>query len=398
MHHNGSTKESKTRENNEMQNQDDGPENLFEKRWRVLFESDSAWINVCDSRCTIIEVNQAGVEIMEADGPEQLVGARLPELICRGREDEISACERKLQQAREKRTQVELTNFRGNRRVLEVTLVPFPDNAAGEERFFSILTDRTSEQEAREALRQRQEELAQIVRVNMLGEVALGLAHELNQPLAAIQNYIEGCQRRIDASSCNKADFLFVLERMGEQINRAVSTLNEVRHFFRKDDSRIKAEDISQVITDAVNLWKTLTSDDTAQFHIETDEGLPPILANPVQIEQVLLNLIRNAEESARADSEGKVPVITISARKRDENMVKITVSDNGSGLPEEGIGNIWNQFVTTKQDGMGLGLPICRSIIEAHRGQITARNNKQGGAEFSFTLPVAQPEVEYLD
>lgn len=381
-----------------MRNQDNGLENLFEKRWRVLFESDSAWINVCDSCCTIIEVNQAGVEIMEADGPEQLVGTRLPELICKGREDQISVCEQEIQQGRERRTQIELTNFRGHRRVLEVTLVPFPDNAAGEERFFSILTDRTSEQEARKALRQRQEELAQIVRVNMLGEVALGLAHELNQPLAAIQNYIEGCQRRIEASSCNKADFIFVLERMGEQISRAVSTLSEVRHFFRKDDSRIKAEDISQVIIDAVNLWKTLTSDDTAQFHIEADEGLPLILVNPVQIEQVLLNLIRNAEESVRADSEGKVPVINISARKRDENMVKITVSDNGSGLPEEGIGNIWNQFVTTKQDGMGLGLPICRSIIEAHRGQIMARNNKQGGAEFSFTLPVAQPEVEYLD
>ena len=372
----------------------------FEKRWRVLFDSDSTWINICDSRCTILEVNQAGVDIMEADSPAQLIGMRLPEMAWGDRGNAIHSCEAQLLQARESRSMIELRTFRGNRRWLEVVLVRFPDDPPGEERFFSMLTDRTQEKLAQEELAQRKQELAQIMRVNTLGEMATGLAHELNQPLAAIQSYIEGCQRRIANASCDKSDFLYVLERMAAQITRAVGTLNEVRFFFRKDDSRIGCEDINAIVASAVSLWKTLTSTQDIQFRIETAAGLPPVMANAVQIEQVLLNLIRNAEESLleRGD-EGIIPVISITTEKAGENMVKISVSDNGSGLPQGGGIDIWSQFVTTKENGMGMGLPICRSIIEAHRGQITASNNEQGGgATFSFTLPVHRPEVEECD
>ncbi len=370
---------------------------IYEKRWRVLFESDSTWINVCDSDCTIIEANQAGAEIMEADSPEQLVGKRLPDMVYGRRSDEVSACEAQLLQARESRSLIELRTFRGNRRWLEVLLVRFPDDEPGEERYFSILSDRTREKETQEELLQRQKELARIVRINTLGELASGMAHELNQPLAAIQNYIEGCQRRIENSTCEKSDFLFVLEQMAAQINRAVGTLTEVRYFFRKDDSRISSENINEIVSNAVNLWKTLSISQSTEFQMNLQHDLPLVMANPVQIEQVLLNLIRNAEEAVTGGGcEGKIPVITITTEKTEGNMVKISVSDNGSGLPQALETDIWNQFVTTKQDGMGMGLPICRSIIEAHRGQMTASDNERdGGAAFSFTLPAYRPEVD---
>ncbi len=362
---------------------------IYEKRWRVLFESGSTWINICDSHCTILEVNQAGLDIMEADSPEQLIGKRLPDLVY-GDKAGIGACEAQLMQARQSRSMIELQTFRGNRRWLEVLLVRFPDDEPGEERYFSILTDRTQEKLVQRELAQRKNELARIMRINTLGEMATGMAHELNQPLAAIQGYIEGCQRRIENSSCDKSDFLFVLERMAGQINRAVGTLNEVRYFFRKDDSRIVEEDVNTIVRNAVHLWQTLTMSQTTRFDLALDPGLPPVLANAVQIEQVLLNLIRNAEEAVLEEGAGgKIPVITITTEKAEGNMVKITVRDNGSGLPQGRENDIWNQFVTTKKDGMGMGLPICRSIIEAHRGQIVAANDERGGgAEFTFTLP----------
>ncbi len=368
---------------------------IYEKRWRVLFDSDSTWINVCDSNCTILEVNQAGVDIMEADSAEQLIGKRLPDLVY-GDKAGIGACEAQLMQARQARSTIELRTFRGNRRWLEVLLVRFPDDEPGEERYFSILTDRTQEKLAQRELAQRKNELARIMRVNTLGELATGMAHELNQPLAAIQSYIEGCQRRIETSNCDKSDFLYVLERMAAQVNRAVGTLNEVRYFFRKDDSRIVPEDINEIVRNAVHLWRTLTMTQETEFRLQLEDGLAPVQANAVQIEQVLLNLIRNAEEAVLEAGEGKIPVITITTEKAEGNMVKITVRDNGSGLPQARENDIWNQFVTTKKDGMGMGLPICRSIIEAHRGQIMATNNERGsGASFSFTLPARTEPLE---
>lgn len=271
----------------------------------------------------------------------------------------------------------------------------FPGEEHGEQRFFSILTDQTEQKLAQEQLLQRQNELARVMRTNTLGEMASGMAHELNQPLAAIQSYIEGCQNRIANSSCDKSDFLYVLERMASQIHRAVDTLNEVRYFFRKDDSRIAPEDINEIIYNAVNLWKTLSLSQTTEFHVDTASGLPAVLANAVQIEQVLLNLIRNAEESiAEGNEPGKIPVIHITTQQVDGTVVKISVKDNGPGLPQVSDLDIWNQFITTKKEGMGMGLPICRSIIEAHSGQLMANDHEQGGAEFSFTLPIFRPEV----
>ncbi|HFD87143.1 MAG TPA: PAS domain-containing sensor histidine kinase [Gammaproteobacteria bacterium] len=368
---------------------------IYERRWRVLFDSGSAWINICDSNCAIIEVNQAGIDIMEADSAADMIGKRLPDFVYGGREEEVTRCEAILQEARGSRRQIELCTFKGNRRLLEVMLVRFPDKEQGEQRFFSILTDQTEERLAQEQLIQRQKELARVMRTNTLGEMASGMAHELNQPLAAIQSYIEGCQNRIANSSCDKSDFLYVLERMSGQINRAVGTLSEVRYFFRKDDSRMACENINEIIYNAVNLWKTLSLSRDIEFQLQVQDDIPAVLANSVQIEQVLLNLVRNAEEAFEDSGDaGIIPVIRITTQQIDETMVKINVKDNGPGLPQVSELDIWNQFITTKKEGMGMGLPICRSIIEAHNGQLTAMDNEQGGAEFSFTLPIYRPEV----
>jgi len=247
---------------------------------------------------------------------------------------------------------------------------------------------RSLEAEAREReerLKQVQSELIHVSRVNEMGLMVWTLAHELNQPLAAINNYLRAGQMLAERS--DMAKLRTTLQRAGEQSGRAGQIIQRLRNFVKKGETERRVEDIRATLEEA----RTLAEADAGErgsIEISAGPGLPSALIDKVQIQQVLLNLIRNALE-AMAESPRRE--IVVSAFPADEDMIEIRVADTGPGLALEVREKLFRPFTTTKAHGMGVGLSICRSIVEAHGGRLWATDNPGGGTVFCFTLPGAR-------
>jgi two-component system sensor histidine kinase/response regulator len=245
--------------------------------------------------------------------------------------------------------------------------------------------------EREERLKQVQSELVHVSRVNEMGLMVWTLAHELNQPLSAVTNYIRAGQMLVERGEAEK--LRTTLARAGEQTARAGQIIQRLRAFVKKGETERRVEGVRETIEEAQMLALVDVGQRAASIVINLEPGLPSALIDKVQIQQVLLNLIRNAIE-AMADSPRRE--IVISAAPADGDMIEIQVADSGPGLAPEVRERLFQPFTTTKAHGMGVGLSICRSIVEAHGGRLWAADNPGGGTLFCFTLPGAK--VDRLD
>ncbi len=232
-------------------------------------------------------------------------------------------------------------------------------------------------------------ELLHVSRLSAMGEMASALAHELNQPLAAISNYMKG-SRRLLASHAdpNAARIETGLDKAAEQAIRAGQIIRRLRDFVARGESERHVESVGKMIEDASALGLVGARERGASLKFDLDPTVDLVVADRVQVQQVLVNLFRNAIE-AMAETATRELKVT-SARAADD-MVEISVSDTGHGLSESALSNLFQPFFTTKDAGMGVGLSISRSIVEAHGGRMRAETNDRGGASFRFTLPIAQ-------
>jgi len=231
--------------------------------------------------------------------------------------------------------------------------------------------------------RELQLELMHVQRLGIMGQTAAMLAHEINQPLTAANNFLAAL-RRTYAEAPDKVPGL--LDRIGQQIQRASSILGKLRHFIAKRENERTAEMPDILIEDAVVLLGTIDASVTLKTQIAND--LPAVMVDRVQLQQVLVNLMRNAIEAMR-DSPRRELTLAVAAASRDS--VEISVSDTGPGLPKEVAAQLFEPFVSTKPEGMGVGLSICRSIIAQHGGRIWADPNPDGGTAFRFVLPAIE-------
>jgi two-component system sensor kinase FixL len=221
-----------------------------------------------------------------------------------------------------------------------------------------------------------------------MGEMASALAHELNQPLAAISNYMKGSRRLLAGSADpNLTKIESALDRAAEQAVRAGQIIRRLRDFVARGESEKRVESLSKLIEEAGALGLAGAREQNIQLRFSLDQNSDFVLADRVQIQQVLVNLFRNALE-AMAQSPRRELVVT-NTRVGDDT-IEVEVSDTGSGFQDDVIPNLFQTFFTTKETGMGVGLSISRSIIEAHGGRMWAENNTSGGATFRFTLPAA--------
>ncbi|MGH7125670.1 MAG: ATP-binding protein [Stellaceae bacterium] len=244
--------------------------------------------------------------------------------------------------------------------------------------------------EREERLKQVQSELLHVSRVNEMGLMVWTLAHELNQPLAAVTNYIRAGKMLVERGDASKLGS--ALDRAGEQTARAGQIIQRLRNFVKKGETERRIEDIRKTIEEARSL-AIADGGERATVEISVEPGLPSAFIDKVQIQQVLLNLIRNAVE-AMAESPRRS--IVISAFPSGDDLIEVRVADTGPGLAPEVRERLFQPFTTTKPHGMGVGLSICRSIVEAHGGQLWATDNPGGGTLFCFTLPGAR--VDRLD
>jgi len=360
-----------------------------EEQLQNIILAEPTWVNICDTNGKIQEVNPAGIAIMEADSCEDLIGRSFVEFVKPEYLEMINHCRTDVCLGVQHSLEVEVTTLKGNSRWLEVNTVLLPGSDTREVQIMSTIYDQTERKDARERLLHQQAELARVMRLNTLGEMATGLAHELNQPLAAISNYLSGCERRILNDRCSKEALLEILGLASEQTRRAGNILNEVKHFLKYENFETRDVNINEIVDGVIKLFKAAGQHSGIKLVVQLEEGLPMVTANHVQLEQVLINLLRNGVDAMLIAGAGS-GTLTIESRCIDNNSVAVSVRDQGDGIPIELKEQIFKPFFTTKKEGMGMGLAICSSIIESHGGSLCGENHAQGGSEFWFSLPIA--------
>ena len=250
-----------------------------------------------------------------------------------------------------------------------------------------IATDITDRKQTAELARQQQERLQRTARLITMGEMASTLAHELNQPLSAIANYCSGSVTRLQSGKARPEDVLVAMQKAAAQAERAGRIIRSVREFVKKSEPRRAPLDMGEVLEDALGFADIDARRTGTRIQTEIEPGLPPAFADRVMIEQVLLNLIRNGID-AMLDTPRAQRVLVIRVRAFGPAALEVAVVDRGHGIGEEGRRQLFTPFYTTKVDGMGMGLNICRSIVEFHNGRLIVDANPEGGTIFAFTLP----------
>lgn len=263
-----------------------------------------------------------------------------------------------------------------------------------EQRFFTgFIRDLTERQQTEARLQELQSELVHMSRLTAMGEMASALAHELNQPLAAIANYMKGSRRLLENRQDQSLSVLRdAMEKAADQALRAGDIIRRLRDFVSRGESERRVEDVKKLIEEASALALVGAKDKGVRVRFAFAPRLNYVLADKVQVQQVLLNLIRNAIDAMETAPTRELVVATSPA---PDNMVEISVADTGGGIAPEIADQLFQPFVTTKSHGMGVGLSISRTIIESHGGSIAPRPNPGGGTIFTFTLPVVTKEED---
>nr|WP_237438402.1 PAS domain S-box protein [Alteraurantiacibacter buctensis] len=257
--------------------------------------------------------------------------------------------------------------------------------------FTGFVRDLTERQQTETRLQELQTELVHVSRLTALGEMASALAHELNQPLSAIGNYLMGSRTLLERDEVPLARVAEAVDRAGREALRAGEIIRRLRDFVARGETERRVENLPKLIEEASALALVGAKEHGVRVRFEMDPAVDHVLVDKVQVQQVVLNLIRNAID-AMSDTAGRRDLAVIVTRAPG-GMAQVSVSDTGPGIAPDVAERLFQPFVTTKQAGMGVGLSICRTIVEAHGGHISARGNAEGGATFAFTIPTVEDE-----
>ena len=263
----------------------------------------------------------------------------------------------------------------------------------GTDRFFTgFVRDLTERRSQERRMHELQSELVHVSRLTAMGEMASSLAHELNQPLSAITNYLRGAGTLLKSKQVDASRIRDVLDRSAEQALRAGDIIKRLREFVAKGETQQTIENPGVLLEEAAALALVGAKEQGVRVTLRCDRDVPDIVVDKVQIQQVALNLIRNAIEAMETVSRRELTI----AVKRQKDAALFSVTDTGTGIAPEIAQHLFEPFVTSKPNGMGVGLSICRTIIEAHGGRIAADPNKGGGTIFEFTIPLADAEESH--
>ena len=252
--------------------------------------------------------------------------------------------------------------------------------------------DITEQRAIESKLLAQQSQLNHVARLSMLGEMAAGLAHELNQPLTAMSALAEGSLLRLERNRLDESEFKTVCQNLASDSQRAGDIIRRLRSFVQKRQVERSPVDLNHLVREVINFLSAETRQEGVAIETTFCDDLIPVEADMVEIQQVIVNLIRNACDSLADDiSQAKERRISIEVVNREDDFMEIVISDSGAGVPESLTGRLFDPFVTTKEEGLGIGLGICKSIIEAHGGRIWTGPTALGGASFHFDLPVVR-------
>ncbi|MDR0634271.1 MAG: PAS domain S-box protein [Azoarcus sp.] len=265
---------------------------------------------------------------------------------------------------------------------------PFIDVSGQHVGWLGAVIDITEQSRAREQSRLQYERLQATSRLVTMGEMASTMAHELNQPLAAISSYVTGCLNQLDSGHADIAELKEVQQKIARQAQRAASIIGRVHSFVRRTEPHFTRNDLNALIRDALTLIETNALKQQVRIVCDFGTDLPPVTVDTQMIEQVLINLMRNGID-AMLDAPPDTRILTISTRM-EEHGVSMSVADQGHGISPEIAPHLFDPFFTTKGKGMGMGLNICRTIAELHHGELSFKPNPPNGTIFTLTLSTA--------
>jgi two-component system sensor histidine kinase TtrS len=257
--------------------------------------------------------------------------------------------------------------------------------------------DITHRKQAEAEVKTQRENIAHLVRVQTLGEMAAGIAHEINQPLAAINSYAEASGRHLQSEKVNFDKVVELIGKISDQARRAGSIVSRLRAMMQNKISKPVALDINILVGEAAEIAEIGAKDNNCSLIFKYSSSLPRVICDGVQIQQVTINLISNAIEAMDDIADDVEKNVNVETMIKDDDYVEVCISDNGSGIDDRDGGNIFEAFYTTKDSGLGMGLSICKSIIENHGGELGYSQNETGGSKFCFSLPVEKSEKSII-
>ncbi len=282
----------------------------------------------------------------------------------------------------------ELTARHADGTVFPVYLAVSEINIGGQRRFTGIVRDLTEQHASRQALAEQREKLAHVGRLSTMGEMTASIAHEINQPLTAISMYAQAGMKLLERGGAEER-LKDALDKLNVQALRAGAVIERIQRFAKAQEGVRELVEINDLLKDLLKLAESDARLHDIQLALELGDALPLLYVDPIQIQQVALNLIRNAIDAMNEIGCRHGRTIHIRSSLVDAREVEVAVSDLGPGVAEDQVDLLFTPFHTTKRDGMGMGLSICRSIIEEHGGELRYVNNGHAGATFFFRLPI---------
>ncbi len=277
---------------------------------------------------------------------------------------------------------------------LDSFVYPVKDEDGRLQEVVVVHNDITERKLTEERLHDLEAEMAHIGRVHTVGEMAATLAHEINQPLYSIANYVRGVKRRINREAMDFDQLVDVMDRVSNEVDRAAGIISRLREFVRKGRPRRSTVYVAELVDDVMKLLEPEIHRNRITVYRRLHDDIPTVTADSVQIRQVVVNLVRNAMD-AMSELPDERRVLTIAVKSAEDANIEIAVSDNGKGLPSDIADSVFEPFFTTKDEGLGIGLAISRTIVEAHGGRLWAAPNQPHGTAFSFTIPIMSEETE---
>lgn len=363
-----------------------------ENQLRQIIASEPECVKLQTMDGILLEMNPAGLCLIGASQPSEIIGSSVYNIIAPEFREEYRALSERVFSGKSGVMEFQIISLQGRRRWMETHVAPLRDSREKIIALLGITRDITARKHAEDEVRLHYRELAHASRVNTMGEMASGLAHELNQPLAAIANYSRGCLLRIRSGTGTVDDLTLAIEQVCNQADRAADIIRSLRRFVNKEDSPHQPQVLHAIVREAMLIAGPEVHLHQININLDLARDMLMVMGHAIQIEQVVLNLVHNAVEAM-----DEVPAEQRHLELRTflcEDMAVVEIQDSGMGLSSEMQARVFDPFFTTKSAGMGMGLPICRSIVEAHGGTLTTHVNPGGtGLTFRFTLCLATEE-----
>lgn len=356
---------------------------------QTIIESEPECVKLQDKGGVIMEMNPAGLSLLNAGKHDDVIGKTIYDFMMPEYSDEYRELTAHVFDGGRGSMEFEVVSLKGKRRWLETHAAPLFDIAGNVSALLAITRDIDGRKKNEARLHQQQTELARVCRLSTMGEMASSLAHELNQPLCAVSSYAESA-RLLNISASKELDQL--LDKIVLQSRRATQIIRNMRDFVRKQAPTPQSISASSIINSVIDFVETDRRRYMINISLQIAEKLPQVKADRVQIEQVLLNLMSNAIQAVcELPQERRKIMIKVSRQSNEE--VIFNVCDFGPDILSDTVKELFTPFYTTKATGMGMGLSISRSIVEAHGGRIWYRTKPGFGACFYFTLPVSNDD-----